>query len=394
MVIEHLSKRPLPVCLCRIESTRSRAMVLDKSLMLLKLSIAFLTIPILAETYGEDVVQIAEQSVSPSEGQFSASTSTTEQVSYTTTDKFDEEVIESSLPVLVVFTAPWCGPCKILDPVIESLMPEMADEARVFKLDTDVSPEISSKYDVIQLPTIIFFNEEQESYRTSTIYPRDAYINYLRGLKQNIAIEESIVKLLHEDWFRRHFLVTEEVETIETYLKKYPDLLTKNFDNGQSPLSFILNYPSNTRRDLMALVLSQEPKIGANDLVGLGRCEEFKQIVENDPDAMNRPDPDGNTPLFTAILGSSLQQNGECVGTVLELGAERNLPNTVRNSLGEEVPFRPDSKLVEELFDLLPKKWGPKWYNDDVGIKNRMLFSEIYQVRYLRHEDLIESRTP
>ncbi|MXZ55263.1 MAG: hypothetical protein F4077_02700 [Gammaproteobacteria bacterium] len=202
------------------------------------------------------------------------------------------------------------------------------------------------------------------------------------------------MKLLDKDWFRRHFLVTEEIETIEKYLEKYPKLLTEKFDNGQSPLSFVLNYPGKRYRDLTEFVLSQETEIGTNDLVGLGRCEEFKQIVEKDPDAINRPDPDGNTPLFTAIMGSSRQESGECVKTVLELGAERRLPNIIRNSLGDEVSFQPDSELVEELLDLLPKKWGPKWYNDDVGIKNRMLFAEIYQIRYLRHEDSIESRTP
>ena len=212
-VIKHLTMRPLPVCLCRIESTRSRAMELHKSSLLLKLSIAFLTIPILAEADSEDVVPITEQNLNPSEAQISESSSTAEQVSYTTTDKFNDEVIESNLPVLVVFTAPWCGPCKILDPVIESLMPEMADEARVFKLDTDVSPEISTKYDVIQLPTIIYFNKGKETYRSSSIYPRDAYVYYLQGLKDEISIEESILKLLDKDWFRRHFLVTEEIET-------------------------------------------------------------------------------------------------------------------------------------------------------------------------------------
>ncbi|MYD44913.1 MAG: hypothetical protein F4W92_00965 [Gammaproteobacteria bacterium] len=354
--------------------------------------LTYLTISAWAETDDQDVVPKVEQDFNLREGQVSESSSTAERVTYTSTDKFEEDVIESDLPVLVVFTAPWCGPCKILDPVIETLMPEMSGEAGVFKLDTDVSPEISSKFNVTRLPTIVYFNEGQESYRMSTIYPRDAYINCLQGLNQNIFVEESIVRLLDEDWFRRHFLVTEEVETIEKYLETYPDLLTKNFDNGQSPISFILNYPSNTRRDLMELVLSQAPEIRTNDLVGLGRCEEFKQIVENNPDAINRPDPDGNTPLFTAIMGSSLQESGECVGTVLELGAERSLPNTIRNSLGELVPFRPDNKLVEELLDILPKKWGPKWYNDEVGVKNRMLFMEMYKVRNVRSEELIASR--
>ncbi len=80
-----------------------------------------------------------------------------ESVNYVSTEDFDTEVLSSELPVLVVFTAEWCGPCKILDPVIESLLPELSERARVFKVDTDESPEISSRYEVSRLPTIIFF---------------------------------------------------------------------------------------------------------------------------------------------------------------------------------------------------------------------------------------------
>ncbi len=384
--------RSLPVLIRRNDSTQSRPMKHHQRLALLKLSVVFLSLPIWTETDSEGIDPIADENLNLRQGQTSDHANTTESVNFITTDEFEEKALNSDLPVLVVFTAEWCGPCKILDPVIETLMPDMKGEARVFKVDTDVSPEISTKFKVIQLPTIIYFNTGKETYRSSSIYPRDAYVYYLQGLKEEISIEESTLKLLDKDWFRRHFLVTEEVEYIEKYLKKYPDLLTKNFDNGQSPLSFVLNYPSRTYRSLMEFVLAQEPEIGTNDLVGLGRCEEFKQVVEKDPDAINRVDPDGNTPLFTAIMGSSLQESGECVKTVLELGAERSLPNSIRNSLGDEVSFQPDSELVEELLDLLPKKWGPKWYNDEVGLKKRMLLHELYEVMYLRHEDLITNR--
>lgn len=318
----------------------------------------------------------------------------TEQVTYISTDEFEKDAIKSTLPVLVVFTAPWCGPCKILDPVIETLMPEMSGEARVFKLDTDVSPEISTKYKVNRLPTIIYFNKGQEAYRSSSIYPREAYIHHLQQLKEDVSIEESTLQLLDKDWFRRHFLVTESVEVIQKTLKQYPGLLNEEFENGQTPLSLVLNYPSDTRRELLKLVRAQQPEIRANDLLGLGRCEESEKLVTEDPDLINRPDPDGNTPLFAAIMGSSLLDHGDCVRTILELGAERELPTTIRNSLGEQVDFEPDSTLVEDLLTLLPKQWESTWYNDDVGIKIRMLFREIYRARDLRSKDLISLKVP
>lgn len=330
----------------------------------------------------------------PNELDDSDTSRSTEQVTYISTDEFEKDAVKSTLPVLVVFTAPWCGPCKILDPVIDTLMPEMSGQARVFKLDTDVSPEISTKFKVARLPTIIYFNNGEEAYRSSNIYPREAYIHHLQQLKEDVSIEESTLQLLEKDWFRRHFLVTEEVEAIEKILEQYPDLLNQEFENGQTPLSLVLNHPSNTRRELLKLVLARQPEIRAADLLGLGRCEEFEKLVANDADVINRPDPDGYTPLFTAIMGTSLLEHGDCVGAILELGAERILPTTIRNSLGKQVDFEPDSTLVENLLTQLPKQWESTWYNDDVGINIRMLFREIYRARYLRSKDLISLKAP
>ncbi|MCY4142967.1 MAG: thioredoxin domain-containing protein [Gammaproteobacteria bacterium] len=348
----------------------------------------YIALALLALASGDTIARVSNESVESVED-----TGVKDSVVYVTTGYFEKKVLESDVPVLVVFTAPWCGPCRILDPVIESLMPEMSGHARVFKVDTDETPEISTKYQVTRLPTIIFFKDGLESHRSSSIHPRDAYVSYLEGLREDTSIKDTTLKLLDEDWFRRHYLLTEEIEVIQETMERYPDLLTREFTNGQSPLSIVLNFPSNTRRELTKLIIAQEPSIGTSDLLGLGRCEEFKKLVGDDSHAANRPDPDGNTPLLTAILGSGLVENGECVSAVLESGAERRLPTTIRNSLGEEVSFGMDSKLFDELLDLLTMAWGPTWYNDDVGVKLRMLSREMMRARDLDSEDLIASRS-
>ena len=348
----------------------------------------YIAIALLAHASVSIIARVSDESVESVEN-----TGVKDSVVYVTTDYFEKNVLESDVPVLVVFTAPWCGPCKILDPVIESLMPEMSGHAKVFKVDTDETPEISSKYQVSRLPTIIFFSDGLESHRSSSIHPRDAYVSYLEGLSEDTSIEDTTLKLLDEDWFRRHYLLTEKVEVIQETLERYPDLLTKEFDNGQTPLSVVLNYPSNTRDELLELILAQESKIGTHDLLGLGRCEEFKEAVARDPKAVNRPDPDGNTPLLTAMLGSTIVGNGECVNAVLESGAKKIIPTTICNSLGERVKFQPDGKLVDELLNLITKEWGPDWHNDEIGVKWRLLLLEIFEARYLRSEDLIEGRS-
>lgn len=105
---------------------------------------------------------------------------------------------------------------------------------------------------------------------------------------------------------------------------------------------YSLNYLSNTRRALINLTLAQNPKRGINDLLAMHRCEEFKKIVVDDPDAINRPDPNGETPLFTVIMVSGLPEHWECVSTMLKLEAERNLTKTIRNSVAEKVAFQTD----------------------------------------------------
>ncbi|OGS08056.1 MAG: thioredoxin [Elusimicrobia bacterium RIFOXYA12_FULL_51_18] len=70
---------------------------------------------------------------------------------------FDQEVIKSVLPVLVDFWAPWCGPCKMIAPVIEELAKEYEGKVKVCKLNTDEGPESASAYKISAIPTVLLF---------------------------------------------------------------------------------------------------------------------------------------------------------------------------------------------------------------------------------------------
>ncbi len=86
---------------------------------------------------------------------------------------FQKEVIESPLPVLVDFTAVWCGPCKMLEPIIKQLAQEWEGKVKVVKLDVDDNPNLAMEYNVMGVPSLILFKDGKPVERLTGYQPKD-----------------------------------------------------------------------------------------------------------------------------------------------------------------------------------------------------------------------------
>ena len=71
--------------------------------------------------------------------------------------KFQEEVVKSPQPVMVDFYADWCGPCKMMEPVIHQLSKEYAGKVKFVKVDTDANQELAMQFGIMSIPTVMFF---------------------------------------------------------------------------------------------------------------------------------------------------------------------------------------------------------------------------------------------
>lgn len=74
-------------------------------------------------------------------------------------DNFEKEVLQSDIPVLVDFYADWCGPCKMMSPVISEIAGELGEKAKVGKINVDDNQDLAVKYNVMSIPTIIIFKK-------------------------------------------------------------------------------------------------------------------------------------------------------------------------------------------------------------------------------------------
>ena len=95
---------------------------------------------------------------------------------------FDEVVLKSDKPVLVDFWAVWCGPCRMVGPVVEELATEYQGKAVIGKVDVDTNQEVAAKYGIRNIPTILFFKDGEVVDKVVGVVPKEQLVEKLNAI--------------------------------------------------------------------------------------------------------------------------------------------------------------------------------------------------------------------
>jgi len=101
---------------------------------------------------------------------------------------FNSEVLESPLPVLVDFWAPWCAPCRLITPVLEEIAREYAGRLKVVKLNTDENPAVAMKYNIMSIPTLLLFKNGEVVDETIGAVAKHVIVNNLNYYLQDAGV--------------------------------------------------------------------------------------------------------------------------------------------------------------------------------------------------------------
>jgi thioredoxin 1 len=104
-----------------------------------------------------------------------------ENLLHLTDAEFDDKVLESEVPVLVDFWAPWCGPCRMISPIIEELAKDYDGSVLFAKVNTDENPTVPQRYDVMSIPTLLLFKGGELVDRAVGMRPKPALKQWIDG---------------------------------------------------------------------------------------------------------------------------------------------------------------------------------------------------------------------
>jgi thioredoxin 1 len=91
-----------------------------------------------------------------------------------------KEILQSKTPVLIDFFATWCGPCKMMPPILDEVKHELKDDVRILKIDVDKNRELSTKWNIQSIPTLVLLKEGKIIWRQAGVVPANELISILQ----------------------------------------------------------------------------------------------------------------------------------------------------------------------------------------------------------------------
>lgn len=236
-----------------------------------------------------------------------------------TDETFDEVALRSEVPVLVDFSATWCGPCKALDPIIDDLAIAYGDRAKIAKIDVDDAPETARRYGIRSVPVVMLYAGGEVKSRMLGVKMPSHYRREVDALIAN-AVPAEVDAPEGMDVFGA--LQTRDPAVVEAVLAKEPAQVDAFDSNGRTPLSIVIR---GGERSLLEAVAKTGPRMEADGLAALGRADELRALLAMDPQLANRAGTDGQTPLHHAAAWNQ----AECTEVLLDAGADMNAAASV-----------------------------------------------------------------
>ena len=229
---------------------------------------------------------------------------------------FKAEVLDSGIPVLLDFWAPWCGPCKALNPVLDDIATKFAGRAKVVKVNIEDAPDIKDQYPSRGIPHLLLLDKGAVVADVGRVRTRSGLSEIIEGQLAGQSRDATLEANLSDVNMLRAFITDAEIERVKAVFLANPKYVETDLGGGMTPLMLTVRMQKHDRTDLL-LDLGAKASLAA--LAGAGKADLLAEALRSNPN-VNAPDEAGMLPLYMAITNG----HRDCIELLIEAGVDLN----------------------------------------------------------------------